>query len=98
MDEHGIWAAVVYPNTVGFGGQKFLDLVLPKIRRTRALIARTGGDIWLQVDGGVSVETIERCAEAGADTFVAGSAVYSAENPDAMVVALREQAIAACAH
>ena len=82
----------------GFGGQKFLDLVLPKIRRTRALIARTGGDIWLQVDGGVSVETIERCAEAGADTFVAGSAVYSAENPDAMVVALREQAIAACAH
>ncbi|MBP8920829.1 MAG: ribulose-phosphate 3-epimerase, partial [Micropruina sp.] len=54
--------------------------------------------IWLQVDGGVSVETIERCAEAGADTFVAGSAVYSADDPDAMVIALREQAIAACAH
>ena len=82
----------------GFGGQKFLDLVLPKIRRTRELIDARGGEIWLQVDGGVSVETIERCAEAGADTFVAGSAVYSAETPDAMVIALREQAIAACAH
>jgi len=76
----------------GFGGQKFLDLCLPKIRRTRELIARTGGDIWLQVDGGVSLETIERCAEAGADVFVAGSAVYSADDPDAMVTALREAA------
>ena len=82
----------------GFGGQKFLDLVLPKIRRTRALIEATGGEIWLQVDGGVSAETIERCAEAGADTFVAGSAVYGADDPDAMVIALREQATAACAH
>ena len=78
----------------GFGGQKFLDLVLPKIRRTRELI----GDrpIWLQVDGGVSAETIGRCAEAGADTFVAGSAVYSAPDPDAMVRELREAAVAAC--
>jgi len=82
----------------GFGGQKFLDLVLPKIRRTRALIESSGAEIWLQVDGGVSPETIERCADAGADTFVAGSAVYSAPDPDAMVIALREQAIAACAH
>ena len=80
----------------GFGGQGFLDLVLPKIRRTKELV----GDrpIWIQVDGGVSVETIERCAEAGADTFVAGSAVYGADDPDAMVIALREQATAACAH
>jgi ribulose-phosphate 3-epimerase len=76
----------------GFGGQRFLDLCLPKIRRTRELIARTGGDIWLQVDGGVSLETIERCAEAGADVFVAGSAVYSADDPDAMVAALRARA------
>ena len=76
----------------GFGGQKFLDLCLPKIRRTRALIEKHGGEIWLQVDGGVSLETIERCAEAGADVFVAGSAVYSAEDPDAMVSALRERA------
>ena len=76
----------------GFGGQKFLDLCLPKIRRTRELIERTGGDIWLQVDGGVSLETIERCAEAGADVFVAGSAVYSATDPDEMVRALKAKA------
>ncbi|KQX75666.1 MULTISPECIES: ribulose-phosphate 3-epimerase [Aeromicrobium] len=74
----------------GFGGQKFLDLCLPKIRRTRALIEKHGGDIWLQVDGGVSVETIERCAEAGADVFVAGSAVFGADDPDDMVARLRE--------
>jgi ribulose-phosphate 3-epimerase len=79
----------------GFGGQRFLDLCLPKIRRTRELIARHGGDIWLQVDGGVSLETIERCAEAGADVFVAGSAVYSADDPDAMVAALRAKAASA---
>src|SRR4029078_11218689 len=59
----------------GFGGQKFLDLCLPKIRRTRALLDQVGGDIWLQIDGGVSVETIARCAEAGVDSFVAGSSV-----------------------
>ena len=76
----------------GFGGQKFLDLVLPKIRRARALMRRHGLEMWLQVDGGVSLETIERCAEAGADVFVAGSAVYSADDPDAMVRALRARA------
>jgi ribulose-phosphate 3-epimerase len=85
----------------GFGGQKFLDLVLPKIRRTRAmLIARNarrqsaaeGREIWLQVDGGVSDETIERCAEAGADVFVAGSAVYGAQDPARAARDLREQA------
>ena len=77
----------------GFGGQRFLDLCLPKIRRTRELIERHGIEMWLQVDGGVSLETIERCAEAGADVFVAGSAVYSAEDPDAMVEALRSKGI-----
>lgn len=82
----------------GFGGQQFLDLVLPKIARTRELIRGTGQEIWLQVDGGVSVETIGRCAEAGADTFVAGSAVYRAPDPDAMVRELRDLAVAACAH
>ena len=79
----------------GFGGQKFLDLVLPKIRRARALMDKHGVETWLQVDGGVSLETIERCAEAGADTFVAGSAVFSADDPDAMVNALRDKAAAA---
>ena len=63
--------------------------MLPKIARTRALLDSSGGDIWLQVDGGVSAETIERCAEAGADTFVAGSAVFRADDPDAMVAKLR---------
>jgi len=76
----------------GFGGQSFLDLVLPKIRRTRKLLDARGGDIWLQVDGGVSANTIERCVEAGADTFVAGSAVFSATDPDAVVRALKAQA------
>ncbi len=76
----------------GFGGQKFLDICLPKIQRTRTLIDKHGGDIWLQVDGGVSLETIERCADAGADTFVAGSAVFSADDPDAMVAELRSHA------
>jgi len=79
----------------GFGGQKFLDLVLPKIRRTRSLMDKHGVETWLQVDGGVSLETIERCAEAGADVFVAGSAVYSAADPDAMVNALRDKAVSA---
>ena len=79
----------------GFGGQKFLDLCLPKIRRARQLIDKHGIDLWLQVDGGVSLETIERCAEAGADTFVAGSAVYNADDPDAMVAALKEKAAGA---
>ncbi len=76
----------------GFGGQAFLDLCLPKIARTRTLLDRTGGDIWLQVDGGVSTETIERCASAGADVFVAGSSVFAAENADAAVERLRELA------
>ena len=76
----------------GFGGQEFLDMCLPKIRRTRELVEKHGLDVWLQVDGGVSLETIERCAEAGADVFVAGSAVFKADDPNAMVDALREAA------
>ncbi len=73
----------------GFGGQSFLDLCLPKITRARELAEKHGLDLWLQVDGGVSPETIERCAAAGADVFVAGSAVYGADDPDAMVEELR---------
>jgi ribulose-phosphate 3-epimerase len=79
----------------GFGGQPFLDLVLPKVRRARELISGFGGEVWLQVDGGVSEETIARCAEAGADMFVAGSAVYGAEDPAAAVQTLRDLALAA---
>ena len=73
----------------GFGGQKFLDIVVPKIRRARELIAGSGGEVWLQVDGGVDVRTIGICAEAGADVFVAGSAVFGAADPDRMVRELR---------
>jgi ribulose-phosphate 3-epimerase len=79
----------------GFGGQKFMDLLLPKIRRTRELIGSRGGEIWLQVDGGVNEETIGRCAEAGADMFVAGSAVYGADDPAEAVRVLRSLAKAA---
>jgi ribulose-phosphate 3-epimerase len=76
----------------GFGGQPFLDLVLPKLRRARDLVSAAGGAIWLQVDGGVTEETIGRCAEAGADVFVAGSAVFGSADPAASVQALRAAA------
>ena len=76
----------------GFGGQGFLDVCLPKIRRARQAIRDAGLDVWLQVDGGVSVETIERAAEAGADVFVAGSAVYGAEDAAGEIQRLRDLA------
>ena len=79
----------------GFGGQEFLDMCLPKIRRARQLVSTSGLDIWVQVDGGVSAETIGRCAEAGADVFVAGSAVYEADNVSAAIDELRTLAAAA---
>ena len=74
----------------GFGGQKFMSDMMDKVRATRALI----GDrpIWLQVDGGISLETIEIAVDAGADTFVAGSAVFKSDDPAAMVLALRNLA------
>ena len=68
------------------------------MREARALVQAAGRDIWIQVDGGIDLNTIGRCAEAGADTFVAGSAVYREADPDAMVNALREKAVAACSH
>lgn len=75
----------------GFGGQKFMDSMMEKVRRTRKLIGSR--PIWLQVDGGISLETIELAVAAGADTFVAGSAVFKAEDPAQMVIALREKAL-----
>jgi len=74
----------------GFGGQKFMTDMMSKVSRTRALIGSR--PIWLQVDGGISTETIEIAADAGADTFVAGSAVFNAQDPAAMVTSLRELA------
>jgi ribulose-phosphate 3-epimerase len=76
----------------GFGGQSFLDVVLPKIRRARELVKGRDLDLWIQVDGGVGADTIERAADAGADVFVAGSSVYGADDPAAAVWALRAQA------
>lgn len=76
----------------GFGGQSFLDVVLPKIRRARQAIEDAGVPIALQVDGGVAPDTIERAAEAGADVFVAGSAVYSADDPAKAIDDLRTMA------
>lgn len=73
----------------GFGGQSFLDVCLPKIRRARDMVSRSGLDVWVQVDGGVSASTIERCADAGADVFVAGSAVYGAEDAALAIDELR---------
>jgi ribulose-phosphate 3-epimerase len=73
----------------GFGGQKFMLEMMEKVKRTKKLIGSR--PIWLQVDGGVSLETIEIARDAGADTFVAGSAVFNAEDPAAMVEALRRK-------
>lgn len=73
----------------GFGGQSFMADQMPKVRQVREAVRRHGGEIWIQVDGGVSADTIEQCAEAGADVFVAGSAVYGAEDAAAAVDELR---------
>ena len=72
----------------GFGGQKFMENMMDKVRRTREII----GDrpIWLQVDGGISMSTIEKALDAGADTFVVGSAVFNAEDPAQMVADIRK--------
>jgi ribulose-phosphate 3-epimerase len=74
----------------GFGGQKFMENMMDKVRTTRKMI----GDrpIWLQVDGGISLQTIEIALEAGADTFVVGSAVFNAPDPAQMVIDLRKLA------
>jgi ribulose-phosphate 3-epimerase len=80
----------------GFGGQSFMADQMPKVRRVRELVGDGPDAIWIQVDGGVSVDTIEQCAAAGADTFVAGSAVFAAQDPAAMVERLRGLANAAC--
>lgn len=73
----------------GFGGQSFMADQMPKVRQVRDAVRRRGGEIWVQVDGGVSASTIEQCAEAGADVFVAGSAVYGKESAADAVAELR---------
>lgn len=74
----------------GFGGQSFMDSMLPKVQTARRWLQQKGlSDTWLQVDGGISLTTIRRAFDAGADTFVAGSAVYKAEDPAQMIRSLR---------
>ena len=81
----------------GFGGQSFRADMLPKVAAARELVRRHGLQMWVQVDGGVDAETIGRCAEAGADVFVAGSAVYGASDPAGAVARLRALAESALA-
>lgn len=78
----------------GFGGQSFMPSVMPKLRALRAEASRRGSQVWLQVDGGISESTIAQAAEAGADTFVAGSAVFGANDPALAIASLRDLAAA----
>ena len=79
----------------GFGGQSFMESMMPKVAQARKWLNQKGcSDIWIQVDGGISLATIRTAYSAGADTFVAGSAVYRSEDPAAMISALREAATA----
>ena len=73
----------------GFGGQKFIDGVLPKIAEVRRRIQASGRDVMLEVDGGVKIDNIANVATAGADTFVAGSAIYGATDYAAAITAMR---------
>ena len=77
----------------GFGGQSFMESTMPKLRVLRRAVQQSGLDVWLQVDGGVALDTIGIAAEAGADTFVAGSAVYGRDDVEAAIGELRDAAL-----
>jgi len=79
----------------GFGGQEFMAEVLPKVRQARKLVDSGHLTLFVEVDGGINADTIEQAAEAGADVFVAGSAVYGADDPGKAIAALRDRAAAA---
>ena len=78
----------------GFGGQEFISRVLPKVHEARKLVQAGHLQLFIEVDGGINAATIEEAAEAGADVFVAGSAVYGADDPARAIAALREKAAA----
>ena len=78
----------------GAGGQSFMGDMLEKVRTLRDIFTQSGSGQLIQVDGGISLDTISEAAKAGADTFVAGSAVYKATNPREMVESLRRLAAA----
>ena len=81
----------------GFGGQSFIGAMLPKIAAARTMVGRAGLELRIQIDGGVTARTIERAARAGADVFVAGSAVYGADDALAAIDGLRALAAGGCA-
>ncbi|KRF31292.1 ribulose-phosphate 3-epimerase [Yonghaparkia sp. Soil809] len=78
----------------GFGGQSFMGDMMPKLRALKQVVEADGLDVWLQVDGGITVDTIGIAAEAGADTFVAGSSVYGADDVERAIAELRAAAAA----
>jgi ribulose-phosphate 3-epimerase len=82
----------------GFGGQSFMHQMMPKLHLLRQELDRTGGDVWLQVDGGINEDTVGIAAAAGADTFVAGSSVFGSDNPELRISALREAAASGHTH
>jgi ribulose-phosphate 3-epimerase len=79
----------------GFGGQQFIPSALPKLRKVREMIDASGRDIRLEIDGGVKVDNIAEIARAGADTFVAGSAIFGAKDYKATIAAMRKEIAAA---
>ena len=82
----------------GFGGQSFIPDVMPKLGLLHEARKKSGLDVWLQVDGGITLDTIVIAAEAGADTFVAGSSVYNSSNPEQAILGLRAAAHSAHKH
>ncbi|MFC5064320.1 ribulose-phosphate 3-epimerase [Actinomycetospora atypica] len=82
----------------GFGGQSFMPEVLDKVRTARRLVDTGHLTVLVEIDGGISADTVEQAAEAGVDCFVAGSAVYGADDPARAVAALRDQAAARSPH
>jgi ribulose-phosphate 3-epimerase len=75
----------------GFGGQSFIESALRKVEQARALIDRSGREVRLEVDGGIKVDNVRRVADAGADTFVAGSAIFGQRDYAAVIAAIRAQ-------
>jgi ribulose-phosphate 3-epimerase len=81
----------------GFGGQTFIESSLAKLRQARQMIDDSGREIRLEIDGGVKVDNIGQIAAAGADTFVAGSAIFGSENYTATIAAMKAEIAAATA-
>jgi ribulose-phosphate 3-epimerase len=88
---HKLDLVLVMSVNPGFGGQTFIPETLNKLRAVRSRIERSGRDIWLEIDGGVKVENIADIARAGADTFVAGSAIFESPDYEATIAAMRAQ-------